>query len=129
MLNGSIAFVAYGGSADAFLVAIDSGSQSVLAIVPRGDASVATEGNVDGSRLFAMISHNLLRFVSLMNNPEAPQMAKKTRRKFINFPSKYLERSKMFWLKVPEAFYKGVIAFIEGWRFPEKVSAHMLSTA
>lgn len=79
--------------------------------------------------LFAMISHNLLRFVSLMNNPEAPQMAKKTRRKFINFPSKYLERSKMFWLKVPEAFYKGVIAFIEGWRFPEKVSAHMLSTA
>ena len=48
VLNGSIAFVAYGGSADAFLVAIDSGT-AMLAIVPRGDVSVATEGNVDGS--------------------------------------------------------------------------------
>ena len=49
VLDGSIPFVAYGGSADAFLVAIDSGAQPVLAIVPRSDASVATERNVDGS--------------------------------------------------------------------------------
>jgi alkylation response protein AidB-like acyl-CoA dehydrogenase len=49
VLNGSIAFVAYGGSAEAFLVAIDSGTPPVLAVVPRSDASVATERNVDGS--------------------------------------------------------------------------------
>jgi hypothetical protein len=79
--------------------------------------------------VFAMIAHNLLRFVSLMKDPEHPRMAKKTRREFINFPSKVLERSKRLWLKVPEAFYKGVIQVIEGWRFPEKVSAHMFSTA
>jgi Transposase DDE domain group 1 len=79
--------------------------------------------------VFAMIAHNLLRFVSLMDNPENPYMSKKTRRKFINFPSKYIERSRQFWLKVPEIFYKGVIALIAGWQFPDRVSAHMFSTA
>jgi hypothetical protein len=79
--------------------------------------------------VFAMIAHNLLRFVSLMDDPEHPKMAKKVRREFINFPSKILERSKCLWLKVPEFFYKGVIALIAGWRFPEKISAHMFSTA
>jgi alkylation response protein AidB-like acyl-CoA dehydrogenase len=49
VVDGTIAFVAYGGSADAFLVAIDSGAQPVLAVVPRGDVSVASESNVDGS--------------------------------------------------------------------------------
>ena len=49
VLKGSIAFVAYGGSADAFLVAIDSRAQPVLALVSRSDVSVATESNVDGS--------------------------------------------------------------------------------
>lgn len=49
VLDGSIAFVLYGGSANAFLVAIDSGAQPVVAVVPREDVSVATERNVDGS--------------------------------------------------------------------------------
>jgi alkylation response protein AidB-like acyl-CoA dehydrogenase len=49
VLDGSIPLVAFGSSADAFLVAIDGGAQPVLAVVPRGDVSVATAGNVDGS--------------------------------------------------------------------------------
>ena len=49
VLAGQIPFVAYGGSADAFLIAIDSDARPVLALVPRGDVSVATEENVDGS--------------------------------------------------------------------------------
>ena len=49
VLDGSIAFVAYGGSAEAFLVAIDSGAPPVVAVVPRSDAAVVTERNVDGS--------------------------------------------------------------------------------
>jgi alkylation response protein AidB-like acyl-CoA dehydrogenase len=48
-LDGSIPFVAYGGTADAFLVALDTGAQPVLALVPRRDVSVVTERNVDGS--------------------------------------------------------------------------------
>lgn len=79
--------------------------------------------------IFAMVAHNLLRFVSLMDDPENPHMAKKTRRKFINFPAKFLGRSKQLWLRVPQAFYKGVIELIAGWRFPERVSAHMFSTS
>jgi 3-oxochol-4-en-24-oyl-CoA dehydrogenase len=49
LLNGSIAFVAYGGSAEAFLVALDTGAQPVLAIVPRSDVAVTIARNVDGS--------------------------------------------------------------------------------
>ncbi len=79
--------------------------------------------------MFAMIAHNLLRFVSLMDNPESPMMAKKTRRKFINFPSKFLARAKGLWLRVPLTFFKGVIEKIAGWQFLERVSAHMFSTA
>jgi len=45
VLDGTISFVAYGGTADAFLVAADS----VLALVPRADVAIATERNVDGS--------------------------------------------------------------------------------
>ncbi len=49
VLDGQIPFVAHGGSADAFLVAIDSDARPVLALVPRADVSVATEEHVDGS--------------------------------------------------------------------------------
>jgi 3-oxochol-4-en-24-oyl-CoA dehydrogenase len=49
VLDGEIPFVAYGGAADAFLVAIDAGAQPVLALVPRGDVAIATQDNVDGS--------------------------------------------------------------------------------
>jgi alkylation response protein AidB-like acyl-CoA dehydrogenase len=49
VLDGAVAFVSYGGSADAFLVAIESGAQPVLAVVPRRDVSIASESNVDGS--------------------------------------------------------------------------------
>lgn len=78
---------------------------------------------------FAMIAHNLMRFVAIMDNPEQPTMAKKTRRKFINFPAKIAERSKQLWLRVPVKFYKGVIELIAGWRFPDQVLAHIHSTA
>lgn len=77
----------------------------------------------------AMIAHNLLRFISLMNNPEHPQFARKTRRKFVNFPAKIKEKSKQIFLRVPHKFYKEVIEFVEGWQFPEKVFAHMFSTS
>lgn len=79
--------------------------------------------------LFAMMAHNMLRLLSLMDDPETPCMSKKTRRKFINFPARILNRSKRLWLKVPHQFYQGVIELIEGWRLPEKMFAHMFSTA
>jgi alkylation response protein AidB-like acyl-CoA dehydrogenase len=49
VLDGAIPFVAYGGTAAAFLVAIDAGARPVLALVPRSSVAVATQGNVDGS--------------------------------------------------------------------------------
>jgi hypothetical protein len=47
VLYGSIAFVAYGRSAEAFLVAIDSGTPPVVAVVPRGDAAVEQIARAD----------------------------------------------------------------------------------
>src|SRR4029077_2862819 len=49
VLNGSIAFVAYGGSAGGVLVALDSRAPPGVGGVPRRDLAVATERNVDGS--------------------------------------------------------------------------------
>ena len=79
--------------------------------------------------VLAMIAHNLMRFTALMDDPEEPSMAKKTRRKFINFPAKVIERSKQLWLRVPVKYFKEVIETIAGWCFPEKVRTHIYSTA
>lgn len=49
VLDGSVAFVAHGDAADAFLVAIESGAHPVLAVVAREDVGVSTERNVVGS--------------------------------------------------------------------------------
>jgi alkylation response protein AidB-like acyl-CoA dehydrogenase len=49
VLEGSVAFVPYAQSADAFLVAIEAATQPIVAIVPREAVSVVTERNVDGS--------------------------------------------------------------------------------
>jgi alkylation response protein AidB-like acyl-CoA dehydrogenase len=49
VLDGSIPSVPYGASAGAFLVAIDSGAQPVVALVPREDVAIVNAGNVDGS--------------------------------------------------------------------------------
>jgi alkylation response protein AidB-like acyl-CoA dehydrogenase len=54
VLDGSLRFVAYGETADAFLVAIEQGAQSVLAVVPGADIGVSTERNVDGSTSSAL---------------------------------------------------------------------------
>lgn len=79
--------------------------------------------------IFAMIAHNLMRFTALMEEPAQPSMAKKTRRKFINFPAKVIERSKQLWLRVPVKYFKEVIETIAGWCFPEQVRTHIYSTA
>jgi alkylation response protein AidB-like acyl-CoA dehydrogenase len=49
ILRGRIPFVAFAGAADAFLVAVESGTEPVLALVPRTDIGVSSERNVDGS--------------------------------------------------------------------------------
>jgi hypothetical protein len=79
--------------------------------------------------IFAMIAHNLMRFLAIMDNPEQLSMAKKTRRKFINFPAKIQERAKALWLRVPVKYFKGVIELKESWCFPDQVCTHIHSTA
>jgi alkylation response protein AidB-like acyl-CoA dehydrogenase len=59
VLDGSLAFVAYGETADAFLLAIEQGTHPVLAVVPRTDIGVSTERNVDGS------TSSTLRFAAI----------------------------------------------------------------
>jgi 3-oxochol-4-en-24-oyl-CoA dehydrogenase len=49
VLDGAISFVPYGGSADAFLVALETGAQPLLALVAPDEVAVKTERNVDGS--------------------------------------------------------------------------------
>ena len=51
VLDGAIAFVAYGGVADAFLVAVEHEPEAMLAVVGREQAGVSTQCNVDGSML------------------------------------------------------------------------------
>ena len=54
VLRGRLPFVAFAGAADTFLVAIDSGSEPALALVPRADVGISSERNVDGSTASAL---------------------------------------------------------------------------
>lgn len=59
--------------------------------------------------LLGLIAHNFLRFISILDNPEAPHFAKALRRKFIHLPGKFLMNGKQRVIRMSEDSYKEVI--------------------
>lgn len=66
--------------------------------------------------LIAMVAHNLLRWVALVERPEKPHFAKKLRRKFIFIPGKLVTHARTTVLKVREAAYQEVMRLREAWQ-------------
>ena len=58
--------------------------------------------------LIAMVAHNLLRWMSLIDNPNKTKFAKKFRRKFIKIPGKLVSHARELTLRVPIRFLKEV---------------------
>lgn len=58
--------------------------------------------------LIAMVAHNLLRWMSLIDDPNKTKYAKKFRRKFIKIPGKLVSHARQLVLRVPVYFLKEV---------------------
>lgn len=63
--------------------------------------------------LLAMIAHNLLRWIAVIERPHKPQFAKKLRRRFIYIPGKVVTHARQTILRIPEKFRKEVQAMRE----------------
>lgn len=59
--------------------------------------------------LLAMVSHNILRWVSVMTKPDKPHYSKKLRRRFISIPAKLVHHARQVFLKMMAKNLKEVL--------------------
>jgi hypothetical protein len=65
----------------------------------------------------AMVAHNILRWVALIQKPDKPHFSKKIRRRYIYIPGKVIMHARQLILKVPVRFYKEVTMMREALRY------------
>lgn len=65
--------------------------------------------------LLGLIAHNFLRFISILDRPEAPQFAKALRRKFVHLPGKFLMDGKRRIVRMSQDNYKEVLKLKMRW--------------
>ena len=58
--------------------------------------------------LLAMIAHNILRWIAIIEKPEKPHYSKKLRRRFVFIPGKVIQHARQVIMKVPLHFFKEV---------------------
>lgn len=68
--------------------------------------------------LLAMVAHNILRWVAIVERPHKPHFSKKLRRRFIFIPGKVVQHARSLCMKVPERFFKEVQRLRRGWQLP-----------
>jgi hypothetical protein len=71
----------------------------------------------------AMVAHNILRWVGLVQKPDKPHFSKKIRRRYIYIPGKIIQHARQLILKIPTRFYKEVMMLRSGLRFNPKEPA------
>lgn len=65
----------------------------------------------------AVVAHNILRWVALVQKPDKPHFSKKIRRRYIYIPGKIIQHARQLILKVPTRFYEEVTRLKLGLRF------------
>lgn len=68
--------------------------------------------------LLAMVAHNILRWVAVIERPHKPHFSKKLRRRFVYIPGKVIEHARQICMKIPERFYREVMRLREAWQLP-----------
>lgn len=65
----------------------------------------------------AVVAHNILRWVALVQKPDKPHFSKKIRRRFIYIPGKIIQHARQVFLKIPTRFYEEVTRLKPALRF------------
>jgi hypothetical protein len=66
--------------------------------------------------LLAMVAHNILRWVALIQKPHRPHFSKKLRRRFIFIPGKVVTHAREIVFKISKKTYEEVARLKEAWR-------------
>lgn len=67
--------------------------------------------------MLAMVAHNLLRWVSVMMNPDKPHFSKKLRKRFVFYAGKVVHHARQVFLKIVRHGYEEVMKLRETWEF------------
>jgi hypothetical protein len=70
-----------------------------------------------GFAQLAVVAHNILRWVALVQRPDKPHFSKKIRRRYVYIPGKIIKHARQIILKIPVRFYKEVLAMKSGLQF------------
>jgi hypothetical protein len=73
--------------------------------------------------LLAMVAHNLLRWVAIVQKPDKPHFSKKIRRRFVYIPGKIVHHARQVYLKIPVRFHEEVSRLLAGLRYNPTKSA------
>jgi len=65
----------------------------------------------------AMVAHNLLRWIALVQKPDKPHFSKKIRRRCIYIPGKVIRHARQLILRIPVRYYEEVTRLLPGLRF------------
>jgi hypothetical protein len=72
----------------------------------------------------AMVAHNILRWIALVQKPDKPHFSKKIRRRFVYIPGRIIQHARQLILKVPVRYHKEVSMLRAGLRFNPSSSAY-----
>lgn len=65
--------------------------------------------------LLAMVAHNLLRTIALLDSRRQPLFAKRLRRKFVHIPGRLIRTSSRRWIRIPDSYRKEVEKISTAW--------------
>jgi hypothetical protein len=66
--------------------------------------------------LIAMVAHNFLRTIAVIDRPDKPHFAKKLRRKFLFIPGRLVKHARNLTMKIPVRFQREVERLIQAWQ-------------
>lgn len=74
--------------------------------------------------MLAMIGHNMIRWIALMDAPDRPHYSKKIRSKYLFVAGRLISHAGSLILRVMKSTYeRGLKNLREGWQFPETMAA------
>jgi hypothetical protein len=75
--------------------------------------------------LMALVAHNFLRAMSLVDDPNTPGFSKRLRRKFVYIPGKLVRHARQLVMRIPTRFLKEVNRFKQAWAAPPPLSPRL----
>jgi hypothetical protein len=68
--------------------------------------------------LLAMVAHNFLRTIGILENPNKPKYARRLRYEFVNIPGHLIRHARGLTLKIPKIYERQVEQLKQAWRMP-----------